>query len=128
MIEFQAIPAWFGIAMLVITLFRLYRREMAVRAYHVQRGIDREHQGGGALEGRDGWTAPMAAGSDTWGYQFHDGKGLFAPTRCWWIKEALILFLTGRKREPAESHVIHVRRGTSDRRQRGRERGKPATP
>lgn len=79
MFEFQAIPAWFGIEMVLLTLLRLYRREMSVRAYYVERGENKEIYKDTFVEGRDGWIVPKTTGSGTWAYEFLDREGLVPP-------------------------------------------------
>lgn len=113
MVAFQVIPVGFGALVLLLTLLRLYRREMAVRAHHIQRGKENAYRHNGVAEGRNGWTVPQATGSDTWGYTFFPKEGLPPPTRCWWIKTVVLLFLSGHKREPGEQEIIHARRETA---------------
>lgn len=104
--EFQAIPTWFGILVVLIALARFIRRELAIRKQFLS-NVDAKR---GVYRTSDptevGYVVPKGGlstkGESDWGY-FLDADVKRRPTRRWWLFKAVTLFLQGRKRNPIEA-------------------------
>ena len=104
--EFQALPIWFGIAIVVVTLVRLARRELAIRKQFLS-SVDEKRGHCSSSDAADvGYVVPKGVlnpqGLSQWGY-FVDANKKRRPTRIWWLLRAANLFLEGRKRDPIEA-------------------------
>lgn len=93
MSEFQAIPVWFGIGVVAITLARLFFREMSVRRKYgnevkqtyrelVPDTSDEELKKAGA------WIEPVPLDADTWGYEVDTSREK-QMGRFWWTVKTI---------------------------------------
>ena len=97
MLEFQALPTWFGLAVLLVAVFRLVGRELGVRRELCGSITTRRVEYGHSPDDDDNWMVPLAENANTWWYGFVIRKR--RPGRFWWLSKAILLFLTGRKRQ-----------------------------